>query len=166
MKRTFFSAIALTIMLASCIGQPKSSSQCADTDNSEYNNVAIDDKSEKCSYGADELDNVVEVLSFHGAKRCITCRAIENLTKEVVESDFAEEVKSGKLKMRIIDITSKEGEAIADNYEVATSSLYINKWSEGKESRNDMTRLGFTKAKNSPEEFKAEVREKIALLLK
>lgn len=30
----------------------------------------------------------VEVLCFHGAKRCATCIAIENGVKEVIETDF------------------------------------------------------------------------------
>lgn len=37
----------------------------------------------------------VEVLLFHGKQRCITCRAIEQHAKELVESKFAEQMKQG-----------------------------------------------------------------------
>ncbi len=72
-------------------------------------------------------ENTLEVLYFHGKQRCITCRAIEMLTKEVLDSDFAEAQKSGKLVFKIIDISQKENKAIAEKYEVAWSSLILNK---------------------------------------
>lgn len=107
----------------------------------------------------------VEVIYFHGKQRCITCNAIESLTKEVVEEAFAEQLASGKLILRTIDISSKEGEQIADSYEVTWSSLYINRWIQGEEQRNNMTEFGFSYAKNSPHQFKAGVKAKVEELL-
>lgn len=108
----------------------------------------------------------IEVLYFHGKQRCVTCNAIEKLTKEVVEKDFAEPLKNGKVVFKVIDISTKEGEKIADKYEVTWSSLYINQWKDGKEVTNNMTDLGFSHAKGFPEVFKAGVKKKIEELLK
>ncbi|MGL4957162.1 MAG: nitrophenyl compound nitroreductase subunit ArsF family protein [Bacteroidales bacterium] len=108
----------------------------------------------------------VEVLYFHGKKRCITCNAIEKLTKEVIENDFAEALQNGSLRLKIIDIASKNGEQIADKYEVSWSSIYINKWENGKELRCNMTDFGFSYAKDAPEVFKAGIKKKIKELLK
>lgn len=108
----------------------------------------------------------VEVLYFHGKQRCITCNAIEKLSKEVVEKEFAEQLNNGSIAFRVIDISTKEGEKIADRYEVAWSSLYINKWKEGKEAKNNMTEFGFSNAKGAPEVFKEGVKKKIDELLK
>lgn len=108
----------------------------------------------------------VEVLYFHGKQRCITCNAIEKLTKEVVEKGFVEQLKNGKVVFKVIDISTKEGEKIADKYEVTWSSLYINRWRDGKEDRNNMTDFGFSYAKNSADVFKAGVKKKIDELLK
>lgn len=108
----------------------------------------------------------VEVLYFHGKQRCITCNAIEKLMKEVVEENFAEQLKSGKVIFKVVDISTQEGEKIADNYEVTWSSLFINKWDNGKESRNNMTDFGFSYAKNSPDTFKSGAKNKIDELLK
>lgn len=162
MKRILLGAVAAAFITSSCIGGATKSSA------TEENCSESTTKSEDCCGGCNSTasDNIVEVLSFHGAQRCITCKAIETLTREVVEQDFAEQVKSGRLKLTVIDISTKDGEEIADKYEVASSSLYVNKWHDGKESRNNMTQLGFTKAKNFPEEFKAELKIKIADLLK
>lgn len=108
----------------------------------------------------------VEVLYFHGKQRCATCVAIENITKELIEKDFTEQVKNGKVVFKEIDISTKEGEKIADTYEVTWSSLFVNKWKDGKETKNNMTDFGFSHAKSSPEVFKAGVKKKIDELLK
>lgn len=109
---------------------------------------------------------VIEVLYFHGKQRCITCNAIEKRTKEVIDKDFAQQLKDGKIVFKVIDISTKEGEKIADKYEVTWSSLYINKWKDGKEAKNNMTDFGFSYAKGSPDVFKAGIKKKIDELLK
>lgn len=57
-------------------------------------------------------DTYVEVLYFHGKQRCVTCKAIEKHTKEVVDTDLAELVKNGKLRFKEIDISTPEGEKL------------------------------------------------------
>lgn len=111
-------------------------------------------------------DAYVEVLYFHGKQRCVTCKAIEKHTKEVVNTDLAELVKKGKLRFREVDISTPKGETLADKYRVSWSSLYVNKWKNGKEERNDMTRFGFQNARNNTAAFKKELIRKIKQLLK
>lgn len=110
--------------------------------------------------------DVVEVIYFHGKQRCITCNAIEKHTKEVLENDFAQPIKEGKLVFKIVDISTPEGEKIADKYEVTWSSLYLNKWVAGEESRNNMTDFAFSYAKGQPDIFKEGLIKKINELLK
>ena len=102
----------------------------------------------------------VEVLYFHGKQRCITCNAIEKLTREVVETNYAQLLKTGNIAFKVIDISTKEGEKIAEKYEVTWSSLYINQWKEGKETKNNMTDFGFSHAKGSPNKFKSGIKKK------
>lgn len=108
----------------------------------------------------------VEVLYFHGKKRCITCNAIEHLTKEVLENDFSKELADSTLVFEVIDISLPENENIADAYEVSWSSLFINKWTDEKELRENMTDFGFSYAKTSPDVFKAGIKDRISTLLK
>ena len=42
------------------------------------------------------VNDRVEVIYFHGKQRCATCMAIEKNTREVLNSMFANELKSGK----------------------------------------------------------------------
>lgn len=108
----------------------------------------------------------VEVVYFHGKQRCPTCMAIENRTREVIDSVFADELQNGTLIFRIVDISTPEGEQLADRYEVSWSSLFVNRWKDGEESRNNMTEFGFANVRNNPDTFKTGLGEKIWEALK
>ena len=108
----------------------------------------------------------VEVIYFHGKQRCATCVAIEKSAKEVVSTLFANELKSGKVVFKTVDISTPEGEKNADMYEVTWSSLFVNKWKDGNESRNNLTEFGFGNARNNPEEFKKGLADIIRQSLK
>lgn len=114
---------------------------------------------------APEKDRV-EVIYFHGKQRCATCMAIENNSKELVNSMFANEIKNGAVVFKTVDISTPEGEKIADKYEVTWSSLFVNKWEKGKETRNNMTDFGFANARKNPDVFKKGLAEKIRQSLK
>lgn len=103
----------------------------------------------------------VEILYFHGKQRCATCIAIEQETKAVMETAYAEELKDGRLVFRIIDISQKENEAIADKYQVTWSSLFICKWKDGKEKYENLTEFAFANARTSPDKFRTDLTEKI-----
>lgn len=108
----------------------------------------------------------VEVMYFHGKQRCATCMAIEKYAREVVEKDFANEKKKGKVVLKIVDISTDEGEKIAKKYRVTWSSLFVNGWKAGKEKRNDMTQFAFKNARKNSDEFKRGVSGKIKELMK
>ncbi len=79
------------------------------------------------------------MIYFHGKQRCLTCKAIEKIAKEVVNNQFANELENGTVVFNTVDISTPEGEQIADRYEVTWSSLFINNWKDGEETRNNMT---------------------------
>lgn len=108
----------------------------------------------------------VEVLYFHGKQRCATCMAIEKNTKDVIETQFADELENGTVIFRIIDISEPENEKIADKYEVTWSSLFVSQWKDGKETYENLTEYAFANARTSPETFKSGLTEKINELLK
>ena len=108
----------------------------------------------------------VEVMYFHGKQRCVTCVAIEKHAREVVEKDFADERRNGKVVFKVIDMSTAEGAKIAKDYRVTWSSLYVNSWKDGKEKRNDMTQFAFKNARNNSDEFKKGVSVKIKEMVK
>ena len=108
----------------------------------------------------------VEVMYFHGKQRGVTCMAIEKNAREVVEKDFTKEKKKGKVVFKVVDISTDEGAKIAKDYRVTWSSLFVNGWKGGKETRNDMTKFAFKNARNNADEFKKGMGGKIKELMK
>lgn len=123
------------------------------------------DKSEKTEVATDPDKTCVEILYFHGDMRCKNCYAMEKGVSELLDDQFQKEVKDGKIVFKTIDITTPEGEQIADNYGVTWSSLYLNNWKNGKEERNDLTRMGMKTAAKDPDAFKKEVKNYIVQYL-
>lgn len=105
---------------------------------------------------------VVQVLYFHGKQRCATCLAIEEQTKALLDAEFQSQQQQRKVKYRVVDISTPEGEAVADRYEVAFSSLILDK--DGQTA--DLTDMGFRYARSEPETFKANLKVQINKLLK
>ena len=108
----------------------------------------------------------VEVIYFHGKQRCATCMAIEKNTREVINNLFANELKNGTVVVKIVDISTPEGEKIADKYEVTWSSLFVNKWKDSKETRSNLTEFAFGNARKNPDAFKKTLADKIRQSLK
>ena len=102
-----------------------------------------------------EQPDGVEVLSFHTKKRCPTCRAIEQLTREVVEQEFADEVADGTLRLH----------ELAVRYEVAWSSLLLSHRHNGEEQVVDLTRFAFAHARTDADLFRRELKARIEQLL-
>ena len=115
---------------------------------------------------AQSAKNYVEVLYFHGAQRCITCNAIEKHTKELIEANYAKEIKDGSLVFKVVDISKKENEKTADKYKVTFSSLFVSVNKDGKETTDNMTKFGFSTARFKSDEFKAGIKKKIDESLK
>ena len=108
--------------------------------------------------------DVVEVLYFYGAQRCATCMAIEKDARALVETAYAEPMRSGKLVFRLVDITKNE--ALADRYEVSWSALILVDYDKnGKESATNLTEFAFGNVRNAPDKFKEGLSAKIAEML-
>lgn len=107
----------------------------------------------------------VEVLYLHTRKRCATCKAIEEATKEVINSDFAQQVKDGKVVFQIIDLNTSAGDKIADKYKVVGTSLLVNSCFKDKIVKNNLTSFAFSKALNSKTVFMDSLKIKINELL-
>jgi hypothetical protein len=68
----------------------------------------------------------VEVFLFHATQRCPTCIRIGQLAKATVEERFSEQLKSGKIDFKEINIDLPENRALAEKFKAAGSSLFIN----------------------------------------
>lgn len=100
----------------------------------------------------------VEVTYFHGKQRCPTCLAIEKYSSELI----ADEYKNSKdVKFRIVDISTEEGQKMAEEYKISWSSLFVEK---GK-TRKNLTPMAFQYVRTQPDEFMEKLRKEIEALI-
>lgn len=80
-------------------------------------------------------DHKLVVYYFHGTKRCRTCRTIEALTKEAVQSAFAPEMETGEVEIRTVNVEEAGNEHFVSDYELATRSVVLSDVVAGEERR-------------------------------
>lgn len=81
----------------------------------------------------------IEVFVFHSTQRCISCINIGKYAKSVIDEKFPEELKSGKITFKEVNIDSSENFNIAKDYGVSGSALYINAIKDGQNNHEEDT---------------------------
>ncbi len=105
--------------------------------------------------------SAITVYYFHGAQRCPTCLAIESETRKVLNAKFQQQMKDGKIVLKIVNLSNKENEKLAEKYEVAWSSLIIDNGNTIVNLTND----AFSYARNEPQVFDKKLTETIHKML-
>lgn len=72
---------------------------------------------------------------FYTTARCPTCHKIEELSAQAVKLNFEEELKTGKVVWRVINVDEPENKHFNDDYQLYTKSLIISEVKDGKEVR-------------------------------
>ena len=71
------------------------------------------------------------VYYFHGNTRCPTCRSIESQAHEVVQSDFAAELKSGAVTWKILNYEGPAAADLAKKFEIQVPVVVLAKMQRG-----------------------------------
>lgn len=80
--------------------------------------------------------NRVIAYYFHGSFRCPTCHAMEQYSKEAIETNFKDAISSGKLEFKVVNIEEKGNEHFARDYQLYTKSLILSLVKVGKEVKS------------------------------
>ncbi|MGA9117533.1 MAG: nitrophenyl compound nitroreductase subunit ArsF family protein [Bacteroidota bacterium] len=109
--------------------------------------------------GEEGAPHGVAVYYFHGNVRCTTCRTIEALTREALETGFREELREGRLVWRVVNVEDPESEHYAEEFALSSSSVVLERTAEG--SRPEWKKLNrvWELVHGEKEEFLAYVRE-------
>lgn len=70
---------------------------------------------------------------LHGAMRCPTCHNLEQYSREAIEANFRDELSSGKLEYRVVNVEEEGNEHYNDDYRLYTKSLILSLVKDGKE---------------------------------
>ena len=74
----------------------------------------------------------VIVYYMHPTRRCATCSRIEKMSRDVVEREFAEQLRDGRVEWRVVNY--QEEEDLAERYKVASSSLVVVEVRNGRQA--------------------------------
>ena len=89
------------------------------------------------AFAADKPANsVVYAYYFHGNFRCPTCHKLEQYSKEAIETKFKNEIASGRLVFKTINVEEKGSEHFTGDYQLYTKSLVISLVKDGKEVKS------------------------------
>ena len=73
------------------------------------------------------------VYYFHTNFRCRSCTMIENLTKQAVNTGFTDQLKTGRIEIKVINIEEPENEHYVQDYKLYTKSVILSDRTDGKE---------------------------------
>ena len=79
------------------------------------------------------LQSQVVVYYFHGNARCPSCYKLEQYAKEAVEQNFSQEMKTGKLVFKRVNVEQAGNDHFVYDYQLYTKSVVISLVKEGKQ---------------------------------
>jgi len=82
-------------------------------------------ESEGFSENKIEADKI-QIFMFHTTQRCVTCIDIGKLSKKTIDENFQNELQSGKIEFREINIDLPENKELAKKFQASGSALFIN----------------------------------------
>lgn len=97
----------------------------------------------------------VQVYYFHMSRRCATCKAVEDVSKQAVQ-----EMNSNKVSFEAYNLEKTKGKDKAKELNVSGQTLLV----AGGDKNINLTREGFMNARTKPEKLKEIVQEKVKSL--
>ncbi len=83
-----------------------------------------------------EQDNHVTAYYFHTTFRCASCHKIEEYTGETINTNFADDLNSGKLQYQMLNVDEKGNEHFVNDYNLYTKSVVLSLVKDGKEVKS------------------------------
>jgi len=155
MKQSIFLFAFILLLATSC--QQNSAKGSASTTEATANAVS--------HQAVTQMADRVEVLDFYGTHRCKTCKAIEANSRYTLETYFAQAMTEGKLTFKVVNIDEPQNAEIAEKFEAAGTSLFLDVFKDGNETIVELTDFAFAKG-NDKEAFSKELKTIIEKELK
>jgi hypothetical protein len=105
----------------------------------------------------------LEIMYFHATKRCVTCNAVENHAKALLQEQYKSKFDKGEITFKSYNFEEKANSKLVNKHKIGFSTLLLVK-QNGK--KVDFTNTAFQYAKNNPEQYKKLLKAEIDKLLK
>ena len=102
---------------------------------------------------------------FHGRVRCVSCVKVENLSGKAIRERFPEELRTGLLAFREVNIDEPKNRHFIDDYGLSSQSLVIVEYRDGRQVRWKNLEKVWTLL-DSEKEFLPYVQESVSSYLK
>jgi len=127
-----------------------------------FDAVAADPAAEARADNA-TADGVIAYF-LHTDVRCWNCNTIEKFAHESLSEDFAEELASGAIEWRVLNMDKPANDHLATDFELVTSSVVLARMENG--ARTDWKNLSRVwDLVHDEEEFKAYIEERTSAFL-
>ncbi|UCG82724.1 MAG: hypothetical protein JSW38_11150 [Dehalococcoidia bacterium] len=88
-------------------------------------------------------DDYVELVYFHRTKRCYSCQYAGDMTQNIVESHFSDELANGELIFKTLDVQDSANAEMTNKYGAYGSSLFFNVVTDGEDHIQAITDIWF-----------------------
>lgn len=105
-------------------------------------------------------NNKVEVYYFHNKARCVTCKAVENVSEKAVKDLYPEKFKKSLITFKGINLEDKSNKDLIKKLKVLGQALLIVK----AEKQINLTNEGFLYARTDPDKLKNILKKNIDTL--
>lgn len=112
------------ISLANCTNKDKNTT----TNNSEHIKKASFNQN---IHKASQEQNRVDVYYFHRNKRCHGCVTLEKMMHKALDSLFTDEIASGIVNVKIINVEEDENKKLISKYDVVSNGIMIDLVKDG-----------------------------------
>ena len=83
----------------------------------------------------------IQLYLFHGTNRCYSCITAGEYAKKALEQNFSQELKSGKIDFREINVDLAENKGVASKFKATGTSLFINSIIDGQDNIKEDTQI-------------------------
>jgi hypothetical protein len=108
----------------------------------------------------------IEVYYFHPNERCPIDQSIEENTVKLMYGTYGKELKAGTIKFAVINTDDKSQAKTVERFDINAQALFVVKWTNGKEVKNDLTHFAFDYGQSNPDKFRTGLKVEIDKALK
>ncbi|MDA3954431.1 MAG: nitrophenyl compound nitroreductase subunit ArsF family protein [Bacteroidales bacterium] len=103
----------------------------------------------------------INVYYFHFTRRCATCNAVEDKTKEILNELYPAQIENKNIVFMSINLEDENSKEIAKILGVSGQALIFSKGDQ----KVDLTTVGFMNARSNPDKLKEKIKETVDGLL-
>lgn len=108
----------------------------------------------------------LQIYYFHATHRCPTCNSIEANIKQVLESNFKNEIEQGIINFTVLNVEDAENKNLAEKYQATGAALHLVDIENGAEKDNDLTKYAFSYSRKQPDVFLKGMNDTINYFIK